>query len=66
MLYIIILHAIYLCTLQGVPTLWGSFEITNVKLIQKMIQQYHRVENLALLPPDKLEEVNSFMHNIIL
>jgi twinkle protein len=25
---------------QGVPTLWGSFEITNVRLVKKLIQQY--------------------------
>lgn len=25
---------------QGVPTLWGSFELSNVRLVKKMIQQY--------------------------
>ena len=27
--------------MQGVPTLWGSFEIKNVRLIQKMLYQYN-------------------------
>ena len=31
---------------QGVPTLWGSFELSNIRLVKKMIQQ------LASLPLD--------------
>lgn len=26
---------------QGIPTLWGSFEITNVRLAEKMLHQYN-------------------------
>lgn len=31
---------------QGVPTLWGSFEIKNERLIEAMVHQYMR-EDLA-------------------
>ena len=38
---------------QGVPTLWGSFEIKNSRLLEKMLRQYHRTlvaEQPFLLP----------------
>lgn len=41
--------------MQGVPTLWGSFEIKNVRLLQKMLHQYYGsirgVDNVAPGPP---------------
>lgn len=34
--------------LQGVPTLWGSFEIKNVRLMQKMLQQFSPAGNVKI------------------
>mmetsp|Transcript_18316 Transcript_18316/g.27129 ORF Transcript_18316/g.27129 Transcript_18316/m.27129 type:complete len:713 (+) Transcript_18316:72-2210(+) len=39
---------------QGVGTLWGSFEIKNVRLMQKMLQQFHRKQ----LPIDSKDGLN--------
>jgi len=31
---------VYVCSIQGVHTLWGSFEIKNNRLAKKMLLQY--------------------------
>jgi len=40
----------------GVPTLWGSFEIKNARLVEKQLQQYYKGSgSLRSLSPEKLE-----------
>lgn len=42
----------------GVPTLWGSFEIKNARLVEKQLQQYYKGSgSLRSLSPDKLESL---------
>ena len=42
----------------GVPTLWGSFEIKNARLVEKQLQQFHTASGpLRLLPADRLESL---------
>lgn len=36
---------------KGAPTLWGSFEIQNKRLVQKMLQQYCSAGRVEQLPP---------------
>ena len=43
---------------QGVPTLWGSFEIKNVQLVKQMLQQYYKFGHLNALKETELEQVN--------
>jgi hypothetical protein len=43
--------------IQGAPTLWGSFEIQNIQLLQKMLQQFNKDGKLSLLPPEKINKV---------
>ena len=43
---------------QGVPTLWGSFEIKNVQLVKQMLQQYYKFGHLNALKEAELEQVN--------
>ena len=35
------MNSTLLTSLQGVNTLWGSFEVKNTKLVKKMLQQYY-------------------------
>ncbi|KAJ1440893.1 hypothetical protein B484DRAFT_476558 [Ochromonadaceae sp. CCMP2298] len=42
---------------QGKPTLWGSFEIKNVRLMSKLLQQAHKQAPLHELDADRLERV---------
>jgi twinkle protein len=44
---------------QGIPTLWGSFEIKNTILIKKMLQQFSKEP----LPTTKLEELEKIANN---
>lgn len=41
----------------GAPTLWGSFEIKNTRLLQSMMKQFHPKELLELITPEKLNKV---------
>jgi len=41
----------------GAPTLWGSFEIKNTRLLQSMMKQFHPKELLAHITPEKLNKV---------
>ena len=41
---------------SGAATLWGSFEIRNARLLEKMLQQYAGA-NLKAISPDRLEQV---------
>lgn len=41
----------------GAPTLWGSFEIKNTRLLQSMLKQFHPKELLDLVSPARLERV---------
>jgi twinkle protein len=42
---------------DGAPTLWGSFEIKNTRLLQSMMKQFHPKELLELITPEKLDKV---------
>ena len=42
---------------QNVPTLWGSFEIRNERLVQKMLQQMHKQGELRGLPHNQLQSI---------
>jgi twinkle protein len=42
---------------EGAPTLWGSFEIKNTRLLQSMMKQFHPKELLELITPEKLDRV---------
>jgi twinkle protein len=42
---------------EGAPTLWGSFEIKNTRLLQSMLKQFHPKELLELITPEKLDRV---------
>ncbi len=48
---------VYWCSYQGAPTLWGSFEIKNHRLVHKMLQQSYKYGHLHLIDDDKLEQV---------
>jgi hypothetical protein len=43
--------------LQGVPTLWASFEILNSKLMEKMLRQSYRKGDVSLLDSKALNVV---------
>ena len=49
--------------MQGVPTLWGSFEIKNVRLIQKMLYQYNGLlfSNRQKVPQSAAQTTNSII-----
>lgn len=42
---------------EGAPTLWGSFEIKNSRLLQSMLRQFHPKEKLELIDTKKLQDV---------
>eukprot|EP00600_Ochromonadales_sp_CCMP1393_P010116 CAMPEP_0174961352 /NCGR_PEP_ID=MMETSP0004_2-20121128/4192_1 /TAXON_ID=420556 /ORGANISM="Ochromonas sp., Strain CCMP1393" /LENGTH=1031 /DNA_ID=CAMNT_0016209787 /DNA_START=137 /DNA_END=3232 /DNA_ORIENTATION=+ len=44
---------------QGKPTLWGSFEVRNARLMSKLLQQSHKMGPLQCLSADKLQQVAS-------
>jgi twinkle protein len=47
----------------GAATLWGSFEIRNARLLEKMLQQYAGA-NLKALSPERLEQVADDFENL--
>jgi twinkle protein len=49
---------------QDKATLWGSFEIKNSRLIQKMLHQFYQKGDLKLLDPVKLESIADDFENL--
>ena len=41
----------------GIPTLWGSFEVKNTRLLSKMLHQYHKGGDLTQLDSEKLNQL---------
>lgn len=55
---------------QNVPVLWGSFEIKNVRLLQKMLLQYYgrrtgAAGSLHALTPSQLDDVSVLMDDVM-
>ncbi|CAL4072504.1 unnamed protein product, partial [Meganyctiphanes norvegica] len=50
-------YSLDLCS-QGVSTLWGSFELSAVRLCEIMLQQFH-----GKLPPEDEDEFNRLAHD---
>lgn len=42
---------------EGVPTLWGSFEIKNLTLMKKMLTQYHPGQDIKALRSTQLRQL---------
>ena len=42
---------------NNAPTLWGSFEIKNSRLLESMMRQFHPREVLDLVAPERLEKI---------
>lgn len=42
---------------EGAPTLWGSFEIKNNRLVHKMLQQSYKHGSLSNLSDTKLHQI---------
>lgn len=42
---------------EGVPTLWGSFEIKNLTLMKKMLTQYHPGQDIKALKSTQLRQL---------
>jgi hypothetical protein len=47
---------------QGRPTLWGSFEVKNERLMGKMMQQFHKTAKINKLTKAKLHQVRPGAH----